>query len=72
MAKSTKEIIIQLCEVSLFMACVFCDGTLVAFETPIFSYTMVTDCHMNNNFFYNLYYISLQVIFFSVDPKYPM
>ena len=25
------------------MACVFCDGTLVAFETPIFSYTMVTD-----------------------------
>ena len=48
MAKSTKEIIIQLCEVSLFMACVFCDGTLVAFETPIFSYTMVTDCNMNN------------------------
>ena len=28
------------------MACVFCDGTLVAFETPIFSYTMVTDFRM--------------------------
>ena len=27
------------------MACVFCDGTLVAFETPIFSYTMVKDFH---------------------------
>lgn len=28
------------------MACVFCDGTLVAFETPIFSYTMDTDFHI--------------------------
>ena len=32
------------------MACVFCDGTLVAFETPIFSYTMVTDFRMGLKF----------------------
>ena len=32
------------------MACIFCDGTLVAFETPIFSYTMVTDFRMGLKF----------------------